>query len=79
MPVWAFHNRQDPFVVSQGSQQMCAQIDQLGGQARYTAFDGVGHYCWDRAVAQTDLVDWMLRQRARDAGTAARAQVSAAQ
>jgi predicted peptidase len=75
VPVWAFHRRHDPFVHSQGSQQMCAQIDQLGGRARYTAFDGVGHDCWDRAVAQTDLVDWMLRQRTRTA-TDARAAVS---
>jgi predicted peptidase len=77
VPVWAFHTRHDPFVDSRGSHDMCAQIDQLGGQARYTAFDGVGHDCWDRAVAQTDLVGWMLRQRARG-GTAtdARAAVS---
>ena len=62
-PVWAFHNRGDPIIASHGSEQMCAQIAQLGGQARYTAFDRIGHDCWDRAVAQTDLVDWMLRQQ----------------
>jgi predicted peptidase len=64
VPVWAFHNVHDPFVDSQGSKAMCAQITELGGQARYTGFDRVGHDCWDRAVAQTDLVDWMLHQRA---------------
>ena len=72
LPVWAFHNRLDPFVDSDGSQQMCAQIAQIGGQARYTGFDRVGHDCWEQAVAQTDLVDWMLRQRARGGGASAR-------
>ncbi len=65
MPVWAFHNRGDPIIDSDGSEQMCAQIAQLGGRARYTAFDRIGHDCWDRAVADTDLVEWMLRQQQR--------------
>ena len=62
-PVWAFHNRSDPIIHSEASEEMCAQIAQLGGRARYTAFDRIGHDCWDRAVAQTDLVEWMLQQQ----------------
>ena len=62
-PVWAFHNRGDPIINSHGSAQMCERIAQLGGRARYTAFDRIGHDCWDRAIAQTDLLDWMLRQQ----------------
>lgn len=78
VPVWAFHNRHDPIVDAQASRETCAQIEQLGGQARYTAFDRVGHDCWDSAVAQTGLVDWMLRQRAPHA-PAARIEVSSAE
>jgi predicted peptidase len=68
-PVWAFDFRGDPFVPSENSEQMCAQIKSRGGNARLTEFPGMGHDCWDRVLANSDLVDWMLQQR-RGATTA---------
>jgi predicted peptidase len=68
-PVWAFDFQGDPFVSSQNSEQMCEQIKSLGGSAKITEFDGVGHDCCDRAIAESDLVNWMLQQRRSPANT----------
>ncbi|CAN5401458.1 hypothetical protein BH09PLA1_BH09PLA1_33850 [soil metagenome] len=63
LPVWAFNFRGDLIISSSGADEMCEQITDQGGNALQTKFDGVGHDCWDRAVAESDLVDWMLHQR----------------
>jgi predicted peptidase len=63
VPVWAFHSRGDPFVSVDSSEDMCEEIERQGGDARLTVFPALDHDCWDRAVAQTDLVDWMLQRR----------------
>lgn len=63
VPVWAFHSRGDPFVGVANSQEMCESIDRIGGDVRLTVFPAVDHDCWDRAVAESSLLDWMLDQR----------------
>lgn len=73
VPVWAFHSRGDPFVTYESSEQMCRTIIQHGGTARLTVFPAVDHDCWDRAVAQSELVNWMLSQR-RTVGVTASAE-----
>lgn len=63
LPVWAFAVTGDMFVSAQSSQDMCEQLQARGGRAKLTEFKGVGHDCWDRAVAESNLVGWMLAQR----------------
>jgi predicted peptidase len=65
LPVWAFDFKGDPFVPSAGSEEMCEQIRAQGGVARLTEFAGIGHDCWPQAVGNSELVDWMLKQRRR--------------
>jgi predicted peptidase len=65
LPVWAFDVKSDPIVNSQSSEEMCREIRQRGGAARLTEFAGMGHDCWEMVVNQSDLVDWMLKQRRR--------------
>jgi predicted peptidase len=65
LPVWAFDMRGDPIVKSQNSEDMVTEIKKRGGIARLTEFLGVGHDCWEQAVHESDLVDWMLKQRRR--------------
>ncbi|MBC8106709.1 MAG: hypothetical protein H7Z14_08985 [Anaerolineae bacterium] len=63
LPIWAFNFRSDLVVPSASADEMCQEITARGGAAKQTKFDGVGHDCWSRAVAESDLVDWMLHQR----------------
>ena len=63
LPIWAFHNKGDPFVPVRSSQQMVHRINSLGGQANLTEFPSLGHDCWDRAIAESTLLPWMLSQR----------------
>jgi predicted peptidase len=65
LPVWAFHYRGDPFVPASGAEQMCNKIAQRGGNAKLTAFSGIGHDAWERAVAESSVVAWMLHQQRR--------------
>ena len=63
LPIWAFNFRGDWVVPSAGADEMCRQINTRGGSAKQTKFDGIGHDCWDRAVAESNVVNWMLAQR----------------
>ncbi len=62
LPVWAFDMKGDPIISSQSSEEMCRELQNRGGVARLTEFLGVGHDCWELAVHQSNLVDWMLDQ-----------------
>lgn len=63
-PVWAFHGSADQVIGVGGSRELVAAIHGLGGQlVRYTEYDGVGHNCWDRALAEPELLEWLFRQR----------------
>ena len=69
LPTWAFASTNDPWVRSQDSEAMCKGITGHGGQARLTEFKGSSHDCWDKAVAESELVSWMLQQRRRTTTT----------
>lgn len=61
-PIWAFHNRFDPFVGVWNTSGMCEKINTKGGHARHTVYGAFGHDCWDRAYGDKDVVAWMLGQ-----------------
>ncbi|HEX3356111.1 MAG TPA: hypothetical protein VHS31_03930 [Tepidisphaeraceae bacterium] len=63
LPVWAFSAKDDPYVPATGSEEMCRDINQRGGWARLTEFFGGDHDCWQLAVKESNLVNWMLIQR----------------
>jgi predicted peptidase len=63
MPIWAFASKDDPWVKSDNSRQMCQEITAVGGQPRLTQFAGTGHDCWEQAVFESPLLPWMLQQR----------------
>lgn len=63
LPVWAFDTLDDPVVKPQSSEEMCRAIQQRGGVAYLTEFIGAGHDCWGLAVKESNLVNWMLKQR----------------
>lgn len=63
LPVWAFAMTGDMWVSSKNSEEACAAIAARGGKPKLTEFGGVGHDIWDRVVAESNVVDWMLAQR----------------
>lgn len=64
MPIWAFHGSDDRVISVQGSQNLVTAIQDAGGQrVRLTEYPGVGHNCWDRALAEPELLDWLFRQK----------------
>ena len=65
VPVWAFSAKDDGWVASSGSEEMCRDINQHGGWARLTEFYGNDHDCWELAVHDSNLVNWMLLQHRR--------------
>ncbi len=68
IPVWAFHNSGDMFVLAAGTHGMVDAINKIGGNAKYTEYGALGHNCWDRAYGEGELFDWMLSMRKRADG-----------
>lgn len=65
VPVWAFSAKDDGFVPSSGAEEMCREINEKGGWARLTEFYGGDHDCWELAVRESNLINWMLLQHRR--------------
>jgi predicted peptidase len=70
IPIWAFCDSGDVIVPAGNTIEMCRRINAAGGNAQCTQFPGIGHDCWDKAVARSGLVAWMEEQK-RQAGFAA--------
>lgn len=63
IPIWAFHNSGDMFVLAAGTSGMVSEINKHGGSAKYTEYGALGHNCWDRAYSEGELFQWMLNNR----------------
>jgi predicted peptidase len=63
LPIWAFHNEDDPVVPVTGTTRMVAALEQLGGDVRATIKPTGGHDSWTAAYDDPALYDWMLGQR----------------
>lgn len=63
IPTWGFVGDEDraPFVT--GMREMARSLKDIGAPIRYTEYRGVGHNSWDRAYAEPELVEWMLKPR----------------
>ena len=59
-PCWAFHGRLDDVVPPIRSQEMIAAIEKVGGDARLTVYDNVGHDSWTETYVNRDVYDWLL-------------------
>jgi predicted peptidase len=62
-PAWIFHGDADPTIPATESRQMAAALEKLGGNVKYTEYEGVNHNSWDRAYAEPELVPWLLSHR----------------
>jgi len=63
-PAWLFHGDADPVVPVNESRQMAAALKKIhGNRARYTEYKGAGHNVWVNALAEPELLPWILAQR----------------
>ena len=67
VPVWAFHNRNDPAIPPRGVEEMIAAVKEAGGKAELTLFDAAEHNSWTAAFAN-GAMEWMLAQHRGTSG-----------
>ncbi len=60
VPIWAFHGTDDRVVGIERSQSMVDAVNEAGGNAKLTSYDGVGHNSWSETYANQEVYDWML-------------------
>ena len=63
-PVWVFHGSDDKIVPVSESRQMVEALKNVdGNRVRYSEYQGVGHSVWLNALAERELMPWLLAQR----------------
>lgn len=62
IPVWAFHGNNDKVVPVSRTRNMIKSVRQLGGNSRYTEYNGVGHGSWVKAYREKGLLNWLFEQ-----------------
>jgi predicted peptidase len=62
-PAWLFHGDADPIVPVTESREMFKALKAVGSNAKYSEFAGVGHNVWMNALAEKQLLPWLLSQR----------------
>jgi len=63
LPIWVFHGTADKNVPVECSRRMADALRQAGSRSvQYTEYEGAAHNVWDRAYADPEMLDWMLRQ-----------------
>jgi predicted peptidase len=63
MPIWAFHNANDPTVSVTNSRDMVKAIKACGStKIKYTENATGGHDAWTKAYADPNLYTWLLAQ-----------------
>jgi predicted peptidase len=63
-PVWVFHGAEDRIVPVSESRRMVEALKAVeGSRVRYSEYAGVGHNVWLNALAEPQLLPWLLEQR----------------
>ena len=65
LPIWAFHNEDDPVVEVSGTTRLAEQLRNAGGTIKATINPTGGHDAWTAAYDDPALYEWMLAQRRR--------------
>ncbi|MBQ7924132.1 MAG: prolyl oligopeptidase family serine peptidase [Clostridia bacterium] len=64
MGVWAFHGESDPVVFCEESKKMVKSVNDNGGNAKLTVYEGVEHNAWSPTFCNEELWIWLLKQKA---------------
>lgn len=62
IPVWAFHGAKDKLVTVNRSRNIITAIKKAGGNPKYTEFPTLGHFSWNAAYANKELLPWLFSQ-----------------
>ena len=63
LPLWIFHGDADRVVSVEVSRSIVKALQGVGGNPKYTEYPGVGHYSWDLAYRDPELVEWLFAQK----------------
>lgn len=63
IPIWAFHGSADRTVPVECSRYMIEAIRSKGGNPKYTEYPGVDHDAWSPTYSNTEVWDWLFRQK----------------
>jgi len=61
IPVWAFHNDNDPVFAINEHRQAVLALQSCGGDVEFTVYDSNTHDAWSRTYANPDLYSWFLQ------------------
>ena len=65
VPIWIVHGDADSWFPVTEARKMVDALRSLGGHVRYAELSGVGHWAWDRAYDNPELIAWLFDQRRR--------------
>jgi predicted peptidase len=63
LPVWIFHGGHDDIVPTLQSRELVDAMKSAGSSPRYTVYEDLGHFAWDRAYGDEELWKWLFAQR----------------
>ncbi|HWL09393.1 MAG TPA: alpha/beta hydrolase-fold protein [Planctomicrobium sp.] len=63
-PVWGISGKQDPLVSFEASQQLIAQLNELGGNGHFTLLSPAGHNICPQVFAERKVFDWLFNPSA---------------
>ena len=64
LPIRVYHGKRDDVVPISQSEAMVNSIRAQGGSVDFVVYDDLGHNCWDRAFEETDLIKWLISNKA---------------
>lgn len=63
LPIWAWHDRDDPVVAVELTRRMVEAAKAAGADVRYDEVTGLGHASWDAAYEPDKTPAWLLLPR----------------
>ncbi|HEX8920990.1 MAG TPA: prolyl oligopeptidase family serine peptidase, partial [Pyrinomonadaceae bacterium] len=61
-PTWVFHGADDRVVPVTESREMVKAMQERRAPVRYSEYAGTGHNVWMKALAEKELLPWLLAQ-----------------
>jgi predicted peptidase len=66
VPVWAFHGDQDDIVPMDETEEIIQLLNNAGGDAKLTVYEGVGHDSWTETYDNPKLYEWFLQHHQKN-------------